>query len=69
MNPFGNSCLHCAWFKENKKECHRNPPALQTKLQPGMSTSVYSGRVYLTETGWPNVKPDDYCGEFTEKPK
>lgn len=45
------TCEHCRFFRNS--ECHKNPPA-SVVLQDAVT--VY----------WPNVKKDDWCGEFQE---
>ena len=61
-----NTCETCKfWCKEpayTKGECRRFPPSLYTTVE-GDSSNVRSN----TPTGFPDTRPDDWCGEHQGK--
>lgn len=56
--PHGRVCLGCKWWFE-AGECRRLPP--QMVLWPSDNQHPI---MYMPSASWPNVKPDDWCGEW-----
>lgn len=58
MKLFPSSCVHspCRFYDCEGKFCRRNPPI----VVPGGTD--HNGYI-ITDTLWPNVFPDDWCGE------
>lgn len=52
-DPFAGKCMRCRFMVEHRAtmECHRNAPV------PGHDVTYNAAR-------WPNVKANDWCGEF-----
>lgn len=49
--------------------CRKNPPTISHIDRPAsrqeMGNGHYDGRVRWTETSFPEVKPDMWCGEYS----
>lgn len=57
------NCSDCKFYSVADQECRRNAPTFTMSLSGGwmwFSSDAVSG--------WPNVGPDDWCGEWEAKP-
>lgn len=65
------TCENCPWRKPDKRpeypgygQCRRHPPQI--------AVWTITGHDYPSQPGyeqhWPWMAPDDWCGEFQEKP-
>ncbi len=57
MSHTGKQCKDCEFFDKHGK-CHRYPPQMFMVGAPGNEKFVRH---------LPDVKPDEYCGEFRQK--
>ena len=53
MTTDNDTCGNCEFFDEEEKECHRLPPSVVFDAEQGGAA-----------TEFPEVDPDDRCGEF-----
>ena len=67
-------CLICKFYQSKTPSygiCRRNPPQIITRvhtLAANDNACRYEPEVdSCTETEWPEVKPDDWCGEHASK--
>ena len=63
MGSAERKCPKCDFYDVNFGQCRVMPPVVQYSAVPH---GEGGGRIQ-NERGWPNVSPDDWCGQFKTK--
>lgn len=61
------ACQACKFFNADTSECRKSPPV---RLPRRFDSSATAGNRVRDEEllwGWPIVKADDWCGEFSRR--
>ena len=58
------NCKHCVYFKAG--ECHRYPPRGKHEISFSMDSDGNCDSSAVPH--WPWVNPEDFCGEWKERP-
>lgn len=60
-------CKNCMWYAEDR--CHWNPPIAFREFQRYWNKPGSEQGEVVDVVGFPKVKPDDFCSNFTKKLK
>ena len=62
------SCKICAYFSITAHDCDPDYGGYCVKNAPSPITELTPNPRYVRTVSWPQVKADDWCGEFQVKP-
>lgn len=66
VEPVSRACTTCMFFEPHKAECRKSPPVRLPRRFDATATSAARIRDEQLLWGWPEVKPDDWCGAWEE---
>ncbi len=59
-------CKTCEYFDPSKFECHKSPPLRLPRKFVDSATAGNRVRDEELIWGWPETKPNEWCGEYKQ---